>query len=237
MTMDCTEIRERIEADPADLDAVATGHIETCSGCAAYAERLASAERLINQALRFDVGALKQQAAAPRPSGSVVIRHRRWSVAVAAAIVAGIAVWFGLNVGPGADYAELTAEVAQHWYEEPGSWVTTDVQVSSASLEQVVSGQARIDVAGLGLLSYAQSCYIRGEWVPHLVLQGQAGPVMLLLLPHESVEEPLPLELPEEGLSGVIVPHGNGSIAIMGEDAEPLQPIRDRIDDAVEWFI
>ncbi|HEY5623138.1 MAG TPA: DUF3379 family protein [Gammaproteobacteria bacterium] len=235
--MDCTDIRERIEADPAHLDEATVAHLDACTACTAYAERVASAEWLINEALRFDVAALKQQAASPKPSGAVVVRYGKWSVGVAAAVVAGIAVWFGVSLGPGTDQTELTAEVVQHWYEEPGSWVTTDVQVSPASLEQVISGQARIDVTELGLLSYAQSCYVRGQWVPHLVLQGREGPVMLLLLPHERVDEPLPLELPEEGLSGVIVPHGNGSIAIMGENAEPMEPIRDRINDTVEWSI
>ena len=60
---------------------------------------------------------------------------------------------------------------------------------------------------------------------------------MLLLLPHESVAEPLPLDLPEEGLQGVILPVGAGSIAVLGTDGEPLEPIRQRISDSVEWSI
>ena len=89
----------------------------------------------------------------------------------------------------------------------------------------------------LGLLSYAQSCLVRGEWIPHLVVQGERGPIMLLLLPHERVTEPVPLELPEEGFSGVIVPLGEGSVAVMGEEGEPLELIRERLAAAVEWSI
>ena len=86
-------------------------------------------------------------------------------------------------------------------------------------------------------MSYAHSCFVRGEWVPHLVVQGERGPVMLLLLPHERVTEPVPLELPEEGLAGVIVPLGEGSVAIMGETDESMEPIRERLNAAVEWSI
>ena len=61
--------------------------------------------------------------------------------------------------------------------------------------------------------------------------------LMLLLLPHEQIAEPLPLDLPEEGLRGVILPVGDGSIAILGEDGESMDPLADRIDSAVEWSI
>ncbi len=235
--MDCTLIRERIESDPARLDDATVAHLQHCTACSAYADRVHNAERLINQALRFDVTALRRSATKTPVADSPWARHRVAISGFAAALVLGVAVWFGMQADPNADAAGLVAEVVGHWYEEPGSWVQTDVQVSAASLEQVVSGQAEIDIAELGLLSYAQSCFVRGEWVPHLVLQGEQGPVMLLLLPNEVVDEPLPLELPEEGLSGVIVPHGDGSIAIMGSDSEPMTPIRDRLGASVEWSI
>jgi len=235
--MDCTLIRERIEADPAHLDDAAVAHLQECAACSAYADRVNTAERLINEALRFDVSALKDNAAEPPADEPLFVRYRAAFGGVAAALVVGLSVWFGTTLSPSTDSAELVAEVVQHWYEEPDSWVQTDVQVSEAALEQVVSGQAEIDITQLGLLSYAQSCFVRGEWVPHLVMQGEQGPVMLLLLPHESVDEPLPLKLPDEGLSGVIVPHGEGSIAIMGEDSEPMPPIQNRLGDSVEWSI
>ncbi len=60
---------------------------------------------------------------------------------------------------------------------------------------------------------------------------------IMLLLPHESVNQPLPLTLLDEGLSGVIVPLGEGSIAMMGEDGGPMAPIRERLNNAVEWSI
>lgn len=115
--------------------------------------------------------------------------------------------------------------------------MTSDVQVTPAMFATAVGEHVEIDIGGLGLFSYAMSCFVRGEWVPHLVVQGEHGPVMLLLLPHESVSEPVPLSLPEEGLSGVIVPLGEVSVAVMGEVDESMEHIRDRLDAAVEWSI
>jgi len=189
---------------------------------------------LIQEALRFDVAALKARNE-QKPEG-FRLAGSRWA-GLAAVVVAGLALWFGLDRGPGADSELLVAEILEHWHEEPGSWVTTDERVSLASLQEVTSGNAAVDAGRLGLVSYARSCYVRERWVPHLVVQGEEGPVMLLLLPHERVSEPLPMALPEEGLRGVILPVGGGSVAVLGTDGESLAPINQRVTDAVEWSI
>jgi len=235
--LDCKTVRDRIEADPAHLDQDCAEHIAGCAACAAYSDRVRNAEWLIHEALRFDVTAVKRHAARKSAVRWTIVRRRTVWSGVAAMLVAGAALWYGVNVGPAVGTDPLLAEVIDHWYEEPGSWVRTDVQISPASLVEVVNGRAEIDIGRLGLLSYAQSCFVRGEWVPHLVMQGERGPVMLLLLPHERVDEPQTLTLPDEGLSGVIVPLGEGSIAVIAEDGEPLAPIRAQLDAAVEWSI
>ena len=56
------------------------------------------------------------------------------------------------------------------------------MQVTPAMFATAVGEHVEIDIGGLGLFSYAMSCFVRGEWVPHLVVQGEHGPVMLLLL-------------------------------------------------------
>jgi len=236
-SMDCKTARDRIETDPAHLDQDCGEHIETCPACTAYADRVRNSEWLIHEALRFDVVALKRNAVRKSAVRWTIVQRRTVWGGLAATLVAGAALWFGLNVSPIVDNERLLAEVVNHWYEEPASWVTTDVQISPASLEEVVNGWADVDIGNLGLLSYAQSCFVRGEWVPHLVMQGERGPVMLLLLPHERLSEPLPLILPEAGLSGLLVPLGEGSIAVIAEDGEPMAPIRERLNSAVEWSI
>ncbi len=233
--MDCETFRERTAADPAHQDEECSVHAENCAACAAFGERARNAEWLIQEALRFDVAALKDHAGS-KSVGLFGSRRLVWAGA-AAVLVAGFAAWFGLSPAPELDSELLVAEILDHWQHEPGSWVSTDVRISPASLEEVVSGSAAVDANRLGLVSYARSCFVRDRWVPHLVIQGKEGPVMLLLLPHEQIAGPLPLDLPEEGLRGVLLPVGEGSIAILGEDSESIEPIRERIADAVEWSI
>jgi hypothetical protein len=203
----------------------------------AYSERLRNAEWLIHEALRFDVAALKA-GAGRKPRGLAgLVRHRAVPAGVAATLVAAVAIWLGIGRGPDVGEDLLVAEILEHWHHEPASWVETDVRVSPASLEEVTAGRASVDANRLGLVSYARSCFVREQWVPHLVIQGSQGPVMLILLPHESVRQPLRLDLPEQRLEGVLLPVGEGSVAILGETGEALERIRERVSDAVAWSI
>ncbi len=138
---------------------------------------------------------------------------------------------------PSGDPDRLVAAVQDHWYHEPASWVQTSSPVNTAALEMALSGSAQVDLDRLNVVSYARSCLVNGRWVPHLVVQGEAGPVMLLLLSRENVAEPLPLDLPEEGLHGLIMPLEEGSIAILGDDEESLESLQEDVTAAVEWTI
>jgi len=233
--MDCETFRQITAGDPAELDEQCVAHARDCPACAAFSERVRSAEWLIHEAMRFDVAALKSHAG--RPARRWATSPRAGWAGVAAVLIAGLAVWFGSSRGPDLSEELLVAEILEHWHLEPESWDTTDVRISPASLEEVIGGQVDVNVNQLGLVSYARSCFVRDNWVPHLVIQGERGPVMLLLLPDEPISEPLPLDMPEQGLQGVILPLGGGSVAVLGTDGEAMEPIRQRVSDALEWSI
>ena len=78
---------------------------------------------------------------------------------------------------------------------------------------------------GQSLVSYAKSCIIEGKHVPHLVVQGTNGPVTVLIMPDRSVDGPM--SIMRDGLEGVVLPVGDqGSIAIIGRDAESVNAVR-----------
>jgi hypothetical protein len=233
--MECEIFRERIAADPAAADPECAGHERSCGACAAYAARLRASESLINRALRFDVERLRElrpPAAAPASPA----RTRRWAVA-ASVVATGIALWIGARFLPSDDPLVLAEAVETHWSHEPESWVRTSTPVAASALDAALGDDATIDLARLDIVSYARSCLVNGHWVPHLVVQGRSGPVMVLLLAHEQLAETVPLDIPQERLRGVIVPFGDGAIAILGEDSEALDAIERDVSDAVTWSI
>ena len=69
--------------------------------------------------------------------------------------------------------------------------------------------------------------------MPHLVIQGERGPVTLLLMPEERVAAPE--SFTGESIKGVILPVGSGSIALFGAPDEALERIEQRVLDSVTW--
>lgn len=228
--MDCETFRERLCTDPAATDAALAQHESGCSACRAFAQRVRRAEELIQRAVRFEPAAAT--GAAQRVS-AMTNRRLAWG-GLAAAFIAAISLWFAATTSRPTSTELLVAEVLAHWNHEPDSWVVTSAGVEPVVLEHVLAGQVRIDLASLGRISYANSCRVAGQWMSHLVVQSEQGPVMLLLIPEQQVDAPIPLRLPEQGLGGSLRPLGNGSIAVLGEDAQSLEQIERRIDAAID---
>ena len=64
-------------------------------------------------------------------------------------------------------------------------------------------------------------------------MQGEHGPVTILLMPEERVSAPQTIT--GENVNGVILPVGDGSIAIFGEREESLGRIERKVLDSVTW--
>jgi hypothetical protein len=236
--MNCETLRERLAEDPARIDAELERHAENCDACRAYRDRLLRAEALIREALRFDIVSFRR--AEPMPPQASRARSRwvtTWASGLAAGLLVGVAFWAFLG-GRYQTPEALAAAVVNHWYHEPDSWIASDSPVSAALLAEVLDGDAEISRAALRTISYAETCWVAGEWIPHLVVQSEAGPYMILLMPGRMLESPVPLALPAEGLRGSIVPVGAGSIAILGggQSAE-IERMENAVVSAVDWTI
>jgi len=131
-------------------------------------------------------------------------------------------------------YPSLGAEIMAHLDHEPGA-LTASGAVSEQRLANALkAGVAAMDTKG-GVITYARTCVIHGHTVPHLVLQGALGPITLLLLPDEKIAKAVLLE--GVGTEGVILPVGDGSIAIIGNRGEPLDNLKSQLIDSVKWSI
>lgn len=161
---------------------------------------------------------------------------RRWAVAglVAVAVAAAVA-WLTLSRGLGIGDDGLAAAVVAHWYDEPDAWAAPAATVDDAALRDVLGRVATIDRARLPPVGYARRCRVAGRTVAHLVVRGQSGPVMVLLIRDRRLAAALPLELPAERLRGRLFAHGDGSIAVLGRAGESIDLLEQTLAAAVEW--
>lgn len=235
----CIEFRHAIGADPRQRDPALLRHRLECRGCNQYALGIEHLDRALGLAL-----------AVPVPAGlahRVVLRAEsapRWSRPALAAAAAVVLVALGAVLGvlwsrtPSAyGPMSLGADVMAHAHHEPASWQAGLEPVATQRLAGVLErGEVELlDSARLGPVTYARTCRLRGHEVPHLMVQSVAGPAMVLLLSQERVADELALA--EDGLRGVIVPVGSGSIAIVAEDPAAVAAVRQRLTAAVRLGI
>jgi anti-sigma factor RsiW len=234
--MNCEEYRQTLAADPS-FDGGAA-HLSECSACREYRAEILALDVELGRALRLDVPALTMpELPDVEPTNVVPLHGRRlagptgWFAVAATVLVAAI---LGIRlVGSDVEYSSLAEEVLAHLDHEPYALQVTDQAVSDRRLYSVVTPDIASMDRSAGLISYAQTCVINGRKVPHLVLQGERGPVTILLMPDERVQGATALE--GEQVNGVILPVGNGSIAIIGEREERIDNLQQRILKSVTW--
>ena len=241
--MNCEEYRQEIAADPS-FDGAA-GHLSACAKCQAFRQEMLSLDDMIGQALRLDVPELALPELAEiedntaGDSNVVSLKTRKprsmatW-FAVAATVVLAALVGVRMS-GIGVTYDSLSDEVLAHLDHEPAALLPSTTPISSERLASVVPASvARMDRSA-GLITYAQSCEINGNPVPHLVIQGEHGPITILLMPEETVAAATILD--GENVHGVILPVGDGSVAIIGAREEKLEQVEKSVLDSVRWSI
>jgi hypothetical protein len=197
---------------------------------------LLRAETLIGQALRFDVSAVANRLARSAAQQS----EFPWvtpAAGIAAGLLLAFTVWGLGGSGPPLTTEELAGAIVEHWYHEPDAWEQTELSVAAAELAQVLGGAAAIDLASLQTVSFAKACLVGGERIPHLVIQGEQGPYMVLLLPGRPLASAIPLALPSESLVGHILPAGGGSIAVLGIESAELEQVETSVASAINWTI
>jgi hypothetical protein len=234
--MNCETLRDRLAENPAVGDESFDRHAAACPACRAFRERLLRAEGLIGKALRFDVAG---PAAASGERGLRARRPRRVAAVgvAAAALLVGLTLWGLGNDGSELSPAELARAVLEHWDHEPEAVLRTEVAVADSRLAEVLAGTAELDLAALDTVSFAKLCLIGGELVPHFVVQGEAGPYMVVLLPGRLLDSAVPLKAEALGLAGHILPAGRGGIAVLGAESEELERIETTVRSAVSWAI
>ncbi|MGI9220442.1 MAG: DUF3379 family protein, partial [Woeseiaceae bacterium] len=211
--MNCDDYKQAIGADP-KFDGGAQ-HVAECESCQAYRREMLALDQTISRALAIDVPDLQMPELEEVDTEKVVsLESRRkmmtpvWFAAAATVLVAA---FVGFQLGGGSGYDTLAEEVLAHVDHTPAALIPTDRKISDDKLQRVVPATIADLDHSAGLITFAETCPIAGNDVPHLVIQGKTGPITIMLLPNEKISEAISLN--DEDSHGVILPVGDGSIA------------------------
>jgi hypothetical protein len=226
--MNCLEFRRQVGAEPAASGEGIDAHRRECAACARHQDELHALDALIARALAVDPARIRKPAAG---SGTVPATRRRF-LAIAASIVVGLAV--GLVLLVSAPRTSLAREVIDHIAHEPGT-MNSLVPVAPGALAGVLDPEGTRLRSGLGDVTFAARCVHDGHVVPHLVVRTPEGAVTVLLLRHREIDAPV--QIAEQGFSGVVLPAPRGSIAVVGQGVKDLDGIAQKVFEAVDWGV
>lgn len=223
--MNCERYRQAVSADPAAFEGTGD-HASSCPDCRDYRDDLRALDERILQALRIRtpeltlpqlppvVASIENRPGQQSPKARGLPLPLWAGLAAAISAVAVLFMFSGEEVAP----RPLAAHVIAHMDHEQASRRVSSVAVPAQRLGEVLAPQVAAMGEDIGLITYAVSCVINGRRVPHLVVQGHQGPLTVILLPRENLEEAV--SFAEASLHGVILPVAGGSVAVIAEREE-----------------
>ena len=217
--MSCEQARLMIGADPEGSAPELEQHLQECESCRRFRTEMRTLETNIRRALE-------------RPPASARAARFTWrplalAASVLLAMLAVLAVWLGRPSDT------LAREVVAHVQEEPESWLARQ-HVDAHSIDAALRGAGvKLDITS-DRISYAQSCWFRDHYVPHLVVQTAQGPATVLILRNQQVRARRSFH--EAGMSGVIVPAPQGSIAVLTQGGADTAAVAAQMQQEVRWL-
>jgi hypothetical protein len=223
--MTCSEVRHAIGADPQGTNAALAAHLRDCAGCSAYQREMLELDARIARALALPVTLAAPARAAPRWNTPQPL-----ALAASLLLVVGVGLATFVTQSGNALASQIVAHVAHG--DEPMDWAPLRPVPSAAVTYALRRSGVQLD--GLaGEVVYAQSCWFRNHFVPHLIVRTPRGDVTVLLLTEEHVWKKR--RFAQDGLKGILVPAQRGSIAVLSQADADVGAIAARVATATHW--
>jgi hypothetical protein len=217
-TLDCSHVRIAIGGDPQNLGPGIREHLAGCAACSRFLSETLMLDGRVRSALDLPLARFRKPAQPPA---------RRF--ALAASVLLAVLIGGGFWVFR--PQSALAGEVVDHVRHEAGSWgaheVLTPAEVADVLRKAGVNFDTSMPVV------YAMACPFRGHRVPHLVVQTSSGPMTVMLLAHEKVSARQ--EFSSDGLEGVLLPAGEGSVAVLTRNGKVPDAIATNLVSGVRW--
>ncbi len=233
--MNCLEFRRLVTIDPRSRDREALEHRHQCASCEAMYQRTLATEQILERSVNVGVPNDLGRNILARHSGDHANRARTWKRislnAIAASLILAAGIGLGMKFSAPASSA-LPHYVLQHVYDEL-PMLTSSQAMGPASLQKTLQDE-HLKVNHIENLKYAGACAFRNGRSVHMIVQGEVGPVTVLLLPEENINKRLPIS--DQRFTGSISPAPRGSLAVIGEKREPIEKIEHEIRQQVQWL-
>ena len=223
--MKCEQFRKKLLEEPRNEDVDFHAHRQVCQPCnRAFQEAMLFEKHLANAFSDRDDDSVEPMADAVLLNVRRYRNGRRRMFSIVASLVLltviGAASFHLYQIRSLHDF------VLAHIDHEIEQLKNTQI-VSSSRLKFLVSQFDVPDLSELPAITYVEKCWMRTGFGLHLILKGRNGPVTLLFMPDESLEQSQ--EIKSEDFRGKLYGLGQGSFALVGVPGEPLEMLAEKL--------
>lgn len=233
--MNCMESRRMLLSDPNAREADFIEHRLACRECADAAERSAHFEHRLREAANIDVPEnlasriLLKQAFAAKPGRPWWRSTRALALAATVLLVVSVAL---LGLQGMLEERRLGQEFVALVNAAPYA-LASDEPISGSQISAALA-PAGLDLEGdIGDVTFAGRCLVRGKISGHIVVKGESAPVTVFLMGERLVSDRASIR--SAHFSGVVLPEGSGTIAIVSTSGEALQSVEARVRSAIRF--
>ncbi|MDJ0956664.1 MAG: DUF3379 family protein [Arenicellales bacterium] len=249
--MNCLEFRRISLSEPNSRTEGYLAHRAECEDCARYADSVVALDKKLEDALRIPVPQdlatrIKLRQLMQDEYMSPRFRPWQWAVAASIFLVVAISGLVGYQIYTTNQYIDrLTVAAVDHTrMERQGSHFVAaheDPVKQGLRFKQVLAafgGKVMDDsLVELGTIIHVQVCalaHVEGP-VAHVLIQGEAGLITIYYVHGHKLKERRSFNLGQ--YQGMLIPIGNGNMAIIADPKESLSPVADKLEQTVVWQI
>ena len=225
----CLDLRRDKLADPKRLPAAAQAHLGHCEPCRAFARRIDALEQRATQVMAVAVPDGLAERVLLRVHRNEKRPWKLWALAACFVLSFGIGTrqWHPREAP---DYARLAID---HVLNEPES-LTGHRLADPAKFRTVLANFGGDLMAPIGTVRYMRLCPVPNGTGWHIVLDTEAGPATLLLIPGEELSGAV-LDAKFGDLTARALPGGQGYYAIVAETPAIVDAVTRLISERVRW--
>ena len=234
--MNCLEFRRQLLQDPHQTAPELLEHEANCHDCERYSRKIRAQEAALRSLLNEvspPPGLADRIRLGVRLERRASTGRRVW-FAAAASVLLAVAVSMSslFTQHYEREHMALAQNVIYHIEDEARH--LRDPGPASPQRVHAVLARFGAELDGsIGRITFAAECVMRHRTGIHLILAGRQGPVTVFFMPGEQTARMIPVD--SDRFHGEIVPTRWGSLAVIGEQGEPIEPIVTRVSRAVRW--
>lgn len=173
---------------------------------------------------------LQERILAANREPSFLVRWKKKLTALAS-LIATMILGLTLLLRPQVAVSEI---VFEHLYHDMEALHSREV-IQEADVDRVMSlfdADLRQDI--VGTVRFVNDCeFMDKKKGVHLVYDGEHGPVTVFYIPHRKTDRMRAIAKNE--FQGILFPHNEGSMAIIGLMGEDMMSQRKRVESAIQW--